>query len=54
VRNEDDGTVHAHLEGSAAALEELGAWRRTGPPRAQVDLVETTEAEVTDAEGFEV
>jgi acylphosphatase len=53
VRNEADGTVHAHAEGSRAALEELVAWCRTGPPRAQVEDVRTTDADVTGAAGFE-
>jgi acylphosphatase len=53
VRNADDGTVRAHLEGFPAALEELLAWCRTGPPRAQVEDVRATDAEVTGAEGFE-
>ena len=53
VRNEDDGTVHAHIEGTRAALEELVEWCRTGPPKAQVEDVRTTDSEVTGAEGFE-
>ncbi len=53
VRNEDDGTVHAHLEGPSAVLEEMVAWCRTGPPRAQVEDVSTTDADVTGASGFE-
>ncbi len=53
VRNSDDGTVHAHLEGPRAALEELLVWCRSGPPRARVDEVSTTDAEVTGSSGFE-
>ena len=53
VRNADDGTVHAHLEGPHPALEELLAWCRTGPPQARVDEVSTTDAEVTGSSGFE-
>ena len=53
VRNADDGSVHAHVEGPSAALEELLAWCRSGPPRAQVEEVTTTDAQVTGAGGFE-
>jgi acylphosphatase len=41
VRNTADGTVEAEFEGSAAAVDRLVAWCRTGPPRAEVDDVET-------------
>jgi acylphosphatase len=53
VRNADDGTVHAHVEGPRGALEELLAWCRTSPPRARVEDVSTTDAEVTGSSGFE-
>jgi acylphosphatase len=53
VRNHDDGTVHAHVEGPRTAVEELVDWCRTGPPRARVAGVSTTDAEVTGTEGFE-
>jgi acylphosphatase len=53
VRNHDDGTVHAHVEGTRAAIDELVDWCRTGPPRARVGEVSTTDAEVTGTEGFE-
>jgi acylphosphatase len=53
VRNAADGSVHAHLEGAPAALQELLGWCRTGPPRARVGDVTATDAEVTGAEGFE-
>ena len=32
VRNEDDGTVAIHAEGSAAAVEELVGFLQDGPP----------------------
>jgi acylphosphatase len=41
VRNTADGAVEAEFEGSAAAVDRLVAWCRTGPPRAKVDNVET-------------
>lgn len=42
VANEYDGTVHAHLEGTPAAVESLLDWMRVGPRHAQVDRVEVT------------
>jgi acylphosphatase len=41
VRNTADGAVEAEFEGSAAAVDRLVAWCRTGPPRAEVDDLET-------------
>jgi acylphosphatase len=52
VRNDPDGSVRAHLEGSAAAVEDLVAWCAEGPPNARVDEVRTTEGELTGARSF--
>jgi acylphosphatase len=40
VRNNPDGTVEAVLEGEAAAVEQVLAWMRVGPPHAAVGDVE--------------
>jgi len=53
VRNEPDGTVSAHLEGSPEAVSELLDWCANGTPAAQVDDVSTQPAEVTGARGFQ-
>ena len=53
VRNEPDGTVTAHLEGSPTAVSELLDWCASGTPAAQVDDVSTQRAEVTGTRGFE-
>ena len=53
VRNEADGTVRAHLEGGAAAVDELVAWCRTGPPKAHVEDLQVTEAAVEGLSAFE-
>jgi acylphosphatase len=53
VRNADDGTVHAHVEGAAAEVDELVDWARQGPPKAQVDDVHASVADVVGAAGFE-
>ena len=41
VRNRADGRVEAVFEGPEAAVEQMVAWCREGPPRARVDTVET-------------
>ena len=53
VRNEPDGSVHAHLEGPAAAVQDLVAWCGHGPPAARVEEVRTAEAEPIGAGSFE-
>ncbi len=40
VRNEDDGSLAVHAEGDEAAVEELLAFLREGPPGAAVEEVE--------------
>ena len=50
VRNEDDGSVRVHAEGSETAVEELVAFLGEGPPGADVSEVET---EAVKAEGHE-
>ena len=50
VRNDDDGTVTAHLEGAADAVDSMVEWCRSGPPRAQVEDVEI---EDVDPEGHD-
>jgi acylphosphatase len=50
VRNEPDGAVVIDVEGDPAAIDAFLAWCAEGPPRARVDLVETT---VTDPAGYQ-
>jgi acylphosphatase len=40
VRNNDDGSVEAVLEGDAAAVERVLAWMKLGPPGAVVTNVD--------------
>ena len=55
VRNRDDGTVEAHMEGADDAVEAVIAWARGGgPPRAEVTGVEVTDASPEGLGGFEV
>ena len=54
VRNEPDGSVAAHLEGTSDAVDALVAWCRHGPAYAEVDSVEVSDADVTGASGFAV
>lgn len=49
VRNDPDGTVTAHLQGEAHAIDELLDWIRDGGPRlARVDRVEVEDVEPAD------
>jgi len=52
VRNRRDGTVEAMAAGPQAALDELVAWARRGPPGARVDQVDVEPGEGT-FDGFE-
>jgi len=52
VSNEPDGSVRAHLEGPADAVQGLVAWCAEGPPNARVDDVRTTEGALTGAQSF--
>jgi DNA ligase D-like protein (predicted 3'-phosphoesterase) len=54
VRNEQDGTVSVHAEGSAEAIEELLAFLRTGPGAAAVESVQVSEVPVEGHEQFAV
>jgi acylphosphatase len=54
IRNRSDGAVEAEFEGPEAAVERLIAWCRTGPPRAQVDGVDTQQIPIVGAAGFQV
>jgi acylphosphatase len=54
VRNCEDGTVEAHLDGSEQAVQQLIERIRDGPPRARVDELRASSAEPEDLTGFEI
>jgi acylphosphatase len=54
VRNEPDGAVTGHFEGTGEAVEALVDWCRRGPSHAAVDDVEVTSSEPTGADAFVV
>lgn len=54
VRNRPDGTVEAVLEGSAAAVERVLGWMRTGPPRAAVHGLRAAHERPQGEASFEV
>ncbi|OJW87985.1 acylphosphatase [Thiobacillus sp. 65-1402] len=43
VRNAPDGSVEAVVQGSAAAVDALIQWARSGPPLARVERIELSE-----------
>lgn len=54
VRNEDDGTVTVHAEGSLPAIETLIAFLREGPPGAFVDNVSVDNLRIEGHEQFAI
>jgi acylphosphatase len=52
VRNEPDGSVRAHLEGDADAVDSLVAWCSHGPPAAIVQDVRRTPGDPTGTTAF--
>lgn len=52
VRNRDDGTVEAHLEGEPDAVDAVIVWARGGPPRAEVSGVDVSDAGLEGLRGF--
>jgi acylphosphatase len=52
VRNRTDGTVEAHVEGTAEAVEALFAWAGRGPEQARVTRVDATDAQPEAVSGF--
>jgi DNA ligase D-like protein (predicted 3'-phosphoesterase) len=54
VRNEDDGTMAVHAEGSPAAIEALTAFLREGPLGATVDKVAVQEVPIEGHEQFAI
>jgi acylphosphatase len=54
ARNEPDGTVHAHFEGSMDAVAAMVDWCRHGPRHSVVERVEVTERSPAGLTGFDV
>lgn len=54
VRNCADGSVEAHIEGDAQAVEQLVTKLHQGPPDARVEHVECDDAEPEGGDGFAV
>jgi len=54
VRNEADGTVLIHAEGSEDALQQLVTWCHSGPVRAVVNKVEVTIVSTGNFVSFEI
>jgi DNA ligase D-like protein (predicted 3'-phosphoesterase) len=54
VRNAEEGTVAAHLEGAEEAVAEMLRFLEQGPPGAAVEAVEVEEAKVEGHEQFAI
>ncbi len=54
VRNEPDGSVHAHFQGPPDDVETMLAWCREGSPSADVRQIEVRDVEPIGASEFSV
>ncbi len=54
VRNNDDGTVEAVLEGDVTAVDSVVTWMRTGPPHALVTHILVVAEPPKGERGFSV
>lgn len=54
IRNESDGSVLAHVQGPADAVEEMLTWCRHGSPAARVSDVAVQDVASIDASDFRV
>lgn len=54
VRNASDGSVEAHVEGPAWAVDELLAWMAEGPPGGSVTSVDATDVMPEGHKGFTI
>ncbi|WP_372594157.1 acylphosphatase [Actinotalea sp.] len=54
VRNRQDGTVEAHLEGPLDSVLEVVTWAHTGPRYARVSHVEVRAVADEGASSFEI
>lgn len=53
VRNEPDGTVAGHFEGTPSAVDSLVDWCRSGPSYAGVERIDVVPAEPSGASSFQ-
>jgi acylphosphatase len=54
ARNRGDGRVEMEFEGEVDAVDEMVAWARHGPARAEVTAVEVEDIAPTGRRGFVV
>jgi acylphosphatase len=54
VRNCPDGRVEAHVEGEAAAVDQMVERLRSGPSAAQVEDLRTWDVQPCDFDSFDV
>ena len=54
IRNEPDGSVLGHFEGSPGAVEQMLTWCRDGSPSATVRSLDVRDVPLSDATEFRV
>lgn len=54
MRNRDDGTVEAELQGEPERLDAVLAWMAEGPPGSVVESRDVADLEPVESSGFDV
>ncbi|MDA4125171.1 MAG: acylphosphatase [Thaumarchaeota archaeon] len=54
VRNKEDGTVDAFLEGEEAHVRRVLEWAKRGPARARVDSIRVEKTRTRNSRGFRI
>jgi acylphosphatase len=54
VRNMEDGSVEAHVQGEESAIQEFAGWCRQGPEGAKVEDVQMTEMPDESRDRFDI
>lgn len=54
AKNQPDGSVYIEIEGDAEKLEQFMVWCKQGPPRAEVDTINSIEGDLKNFSKFEI
>lgn len=54
VKNCEDGTVEAYIEGKAKDIEKMVSWCQLGPENARVDRVDIEPCALQNLSGFKI
>jgi acylphosphatase len=54
IKNRNDGSVEAEIEGDRGSVEQMLSWLDEGPPGAEVTALTSSDADPTGDPGFRV